>query len=222
VSALALITIGQAPRVDVTPDIAPALSGVDVAEYGALDELSPEQIAALAPVGDEPVLVSRLRGGGSATMSERRVLPLVQDAVDRAVAAGAGAVLVMCTGDLPGLHAPVPLYLAERLARGAADALAGDDRLAVLVPKPEQAVPIAERWLRDHGRSVTAASVDPYTAPAGSFALAAAPLAAAGARWIFLDCIGYSEAMAGEIRDATGCRVLTARTMAARLVAAGV
>lgn len=219
---LALITIGQAPRVDVTPDIAPALSGIDYAEYGALDLLRPDEIAALAPDGDEPVLVSRLRGGGSVVMSEHRMLPLVQNAVERAVASDATAILVMCTGDLPGLHAGgqarVPIYMAERLARAAADALAGDEPLAVLVPKPEQAATVTERWMRDHHRPVTAGVADPYTAVPGSFVAAAEPLITAGARWIFLDCIGYSEAMADEIR-VVGARVVTARTMAARLVA---
>ena len=214
---LALLTVGQAPRVDVTPDIVPALIGIDYSEYGALDLLSTGDIAALAPHDGEPVLVSRLRDGSSAIMSERRMLPLVQDAVNRAAAGGAGAILIMCTGDLPGLHADVPIYMAERLARGAADALAGDEPLAVLVPKPEQAASVASRWLRDHRRRVEVAVADPYTAAAGSFAEAALPLVAAGARWVFLDCIGYSEAMADEIR-ASGCRVLTARTMATRLV----
>lgn len=217
-SGLALITIGQAPRVDVTPDIAPAMRGIEHAEYGALDLLSPEDIADLRPEPGEPVLVSRLRDGCSATMSERRMLPLVQDVVNRAAHDGADAILVMCTGDLPGLHADVPIYMAERLARGGADALAGDDRLDVLVPKPQQAASVADRWMNDHRREVRTGVADPYTAAAGTFAKSAAPLVTDGARWIFLDCIGYSEAMADEIR-ALGVRVITARTMAARLVA---
>ncbi|HWU27573.1 MAG TPA: AroM family protein [Microbacterium sp.] len=217
-SGLALITIGQAPRVDVTPDIAAALIGIEYAEYGALDLLSAHEIEGLRPQEGESVLVSRLRDGGSAVMSERRALPLVQDAVTRAARDGAEAILVMCTGDLPGLHADVPVYLAERLARGGADALAGDDRLAVLVPKREQSSAVAGHWLHDHGRDVGTGVADPYSAAPGAFAAAAKPLIADGARWIFLDCIGYSEAMADEIR-ALGVRVLTARTMAARLVA---
>ncbi|MGO3832608.1 MAG: AroM family protein [Microbacteriaceae bacterium] len=109
---LALVTIGQAPRDDVTPDIAPLLEGYRVIETGALDELSAAEIAALAPAPGEGVLVSRLRGGGSAVLAEDRLHPLIQAAVDRAVAAGATAVLVICTGDLVGITAPVPLFMA--------------------------------------------------------------------------------------------------------------
>ena len=45
-----LITVGQAPRSDVVPDMAAILGGdVEIVEAGALDGLSREQIAPLAP-----------------------------------------------------------------------------------------------------------------------------------------------------------------------------
>lgn len=220
---LALITIGQAPRVDLTPDIMPLFEGINVIEAGALDEFSPAEIAGLRPRAGEGVLVSRLRSGGHAVLSEERIHPLIQQAVDRAVSLGATAILVVCTGDIPGLSAPVPLYLAEALAHGAVAALIGEAPLTVVVPEPEQAGAIAARWARRLGREVTTIACDPYTEPLARFAELGAGLdagAAGSAGWLFLDCIGYSEAMAAEIRANTGARVLTARTLAARLVTA--
>ena len=47
-----LITVGQSPRSDVVPDMAAILGGdVEILEAGALDGLSREQIAPLAPRG---------------------------------------------------------------------------------------------------------------------------------------------------------------------------
>jgi len=228
-SALGLVTIGQAPRVDVTPDIAPLLTHVALLERGALDEIDAAGIAALAPVEGERVLVSRLRDGGMARLSEPRMLPLVQAAIERVVADGAGAVLLLCTGSLPGLTATVPLYTAEQLGRGAAAALIGDGRLGVVVPEPEQAAPIAERWWADHGLRAVVAVADPYTAADAAFVAAGAQLRAEGVEWIFLDCIGYSERMRALVAgsgpgtaDMAGpgsAKVLLARTLAARLVA---
>lgn len=221
-SVLGLVTIGQAPRVDVTPDIAPLLAGVQLRERGALDELGAPAIAALAPVEGERVLVSRLRDGGMATLSEERVLPLVQAAIHRVVGDGAGAVLLLCTGHLPGLAARVPLYTAEQLGRGAAAALIGEGRVGVVVPEPEQAAPIAERWRDDHGLEAVVAVADPYTAPDEAFAEAGVQLRAQGVEWIFLDCIGYSERMRTLVAGSGSARVLLARTLAARLVAEAV
>lgn len=218
---LALVTIGQAPRDDVTPDIAPLLEGYQVIEAGALDELSAAEIAALAPTPGEGVLVSRLRGGGSAVLAEERLHPLIQAAVDRAVAAGATAVLVICTGDLVGIAAPVPLFMAESLAHGAVAALVGAAPLVVVAPEPEQVAGIEARWVSRLGRPVTVVDCDPYTASLERFAEVARGLDADPSAWVFLDCIGYSEAMAQAMRDEhPGAPVLTARSLAARLVTA--
>lgn len=219
---LGCVTIGQAPRVDVVPDIEPLLPGVTIVERGALDDGDAAAIAALAPEPGAPALVSRLRDGGSAVLDEARMLPLVQRAVDRVVAAGAGAVLVLCTGHLPSLRSTVPVYTAERLAHGGAIALVGDDRLGVLAPTPRQVEDIAARWRDDLGRDVDVVAADPYAFVEEEFAAAGRELAARGCEWIFMDCIGYSEHMAEVVRRASGARTLTARGLAARLAAAAV
>lgn len=48
---LGCVTIGQAPRVDVVPDLVPVLPGTEIIERGALDELDAAEIAALTPQG---------------------------------------------------------------------------------------------------------------------------------------------------------------------------
>lgn len=219
-STLALITIGQAPRVDIWPDIAPLLDAHTVIEHGALDELSAEEIARLAPNGNEERVVSRLRDGSSATMSEHALAPLVQSAIDRSVAGGAQAVLIMCTGNVPSVTAPVPLYTAEKLARAGMAGLADARRLGVVVPEPEQRQVIQQRWAAAFGIDASIAAANPYAGEAEALAAAAQQLAADGAEIVFLDCVGYTQAMADEVSRIAGVPVLTARSLAVRLLAA--
>ena len=65
-AAIGLVTIGQSPRSDVVPDMATILGpGVEIREAGALDGLARSEIDALAPTGDDEILVTRLRDGSS-------------------------------------------------------------------------------------------------------------------------------------------------------------
>ena len=53
------VTIGQAPRVDITPDLKTIIGdGIEIVEAGALDGLTKEQIAAMAPHEGDYVLVT--------------------------------------------------------------------------------------------------------------------------------------------------------------------
>ena len=78
------ITVGQAPRVDVTADILPLLGGCHLLERGGLDGLTRQQIAAFAPEQGDYVLVSRLTDGSSVTFAEKYVLPRLQQEIGRA------------------------------------------------------------------------------------------------------------------------------------------
>lgn len=60
------ITIGQAPRTDVTADILHIFDdSLELVQAGGLDGLTKEQIAEFAPGKDDYVLVSRLTDGSS-------------------------------------------------------------------------------------------------------------------------------------------------------------
>ena len=74
-----LITVGQAPRSDVVPDMAAILGGdVEIVEAGALDGLSREQIAPLAPEGDDEILVTRLADGSSVFVGKSKMIPRIE------------------------------------------------------------------------------------------------------------------------------------------------
>lgn len=214
---LGLVTIGQSPRVDIRADIDVLLGPAEVVERGALDTVSGEQLTALAPGPGSEVLVSRLRDGSSVALDEALLLPLVQEAVEHVVARGAGAVLLLCTGHLPGLTASVPLFTAETLAHGAVSALIGDARLGVVLPDAAQCAPTALRWRSRLGREVLTSCADPYRDSPGVLENAVRVLAEEGAEWLFLDCMGYTEDMRRRAARSSGLPTLVARSAAARL-----
>ena len=73
---LGLITIGQSPRTDVTPDLAPIFGpDIQLCQAGALDGMTAQEIAAFAPEEGDYVLISRLRDGSSAVFAEKHILP---------------------------------------------------------------------------------------------------------------------------------------------------
>lgn len=146
---LGAVTIGQAPRTDVTADIAPLLGpNVRVIEAGALDGAS--DVSPLAPQGGESALASRLADGTGVIVSEAKIMPLVQQAVDRVVAQGAFAVVLLCTATLrnpptsavPLIHPDVAL--AEAVVRMVRDEACGDG-IAVMVPDESQIGDIGNR-----------------------------------------------------------------------------
>src|SRR5438034_10613382 len=94
-----LVTIGQAPRVDVVPEMAELMRpGIEILERGALDGLSRPEIERLAPEGDNEILVTRLSDGHSVFVGKEKITPLVQRRIDELEADGATMSVVLCTG----------------------------------------------------------------------------------------------------------------------------
>jgi len=210
---LGLVTIGQAPRVDLLGDVWPLLRDYDVVERGALDDLDADGLAAIAPPEGEHALVSRLRDATFTRIDPGRILPLVDAAVDRCVADGAGVVLILCTGRLALRPASIPVLHAEEVAHEAVAADLGSACLGVLCPLPEQVADMSARWRERLGRPALVAAVNPYASSVADIRAAADELAAAGADRLFLDCIGYSEAQR-EAAAGSGIPASTARSLA--------
>lgn len=214
---LGLVTIGQAPRVDLLPDILPILGGVPHVEHGALDDLTSGDLDRVAPAQGESPLASRMRDGSMATIGPSALLPLLARAVSRCVDDGAAAALILCTGHLGEVDAPIPVLHAEPLAQSGVHAIIGADPLGVINPLPGQVEEATGRWSAELGRAVPGRAANPYTQGASEVAAAARSLADTGVRWIFLDCIGYTEEMRRAAASAAGVPVLLARSIAVRL-----
>lgn len=213
-SQVGVITIGQAPRDDMTRAFAPHFDGTGVAvvQRGALDGFTADEIATrFAPREGSATYVSKLLTGESVEIAKTAILGRMQAHVDE-LAATCDAIVIVCTGDFPMLASDTPLYFPDRLlvdavrernrsaattAAVAADADADADgapaTLGLIVPLPGQEAVMAEKW-QPLGVPLAFASASPYLD--SDIEGAALTLAAEGARTIVLDCIGYTRAHA--------------------------
>ena len=73
------ITVGQTPRTDLIPEIAPILGdSIEIIQMGGLDGLTKEEIQAMTPAPGDHVLVSRLKDGSSVSFGESHILPWLE------------------------------------------------------------------------------------------------------------------------------------------------
>jgi len=213
-----LITIGQAPRVDMVPEMETWLGPVRTIERGALDEMTPDGIAALRPTPDDYALITRLSDGSSATIAERHILPRIQSAITDLEAAGVEAVVLLCTGEFPPFDHERPLLTAERLIVEGVRAIAAGSRVGVVCPLPEQERLTRDKWsaLSD---DIQVASGSPYDEGTEDLLRAARSMKEASVEYVVLDCMGYTQEMKDLVRQETGVPVLLARSVVARLAA---
>jgi protein AroM len=210
---LGIVTMGQAPRDDVVPELRATLGDqVMVVEAGALDEATADEIASLAPRPGEPALASRLRDGRGVALAKDRLLPRVADAVRR-VAAVSDAVLILCSGHFPRFEVPVPVYYPDRILRGIVDALLdAGSTLGLISPLPSQAEQASVKWQRP----VLAAAASPY-GPDALWREAARRLRQADL--IVLDCMGCNRHHRELVAAETGQPVLLPSAAVARVLA---
>ena len=212
---VAFVTIGQSPRDDLVPELLERIGpGIEPVEVGALDDLTPEAIAGLAPRQGDHTLVSRLRDGREVTIgkawTQRRLAGIMDDLDGR----GFDLIVLLCTGHFEGLRSRTLMVEAQRVVDHTVDALSEDGRtVGVMVPLATQ---MDEFHVQSHGRtSVVMAHASPYSD--GRFEDAARELAKVDL--IVMHCIGYSDAMRRRVAAVSGRPVLLARRLVANAVA---
>lgn len=220
-AALGLVTIGQSPRGDLGDEFESLLpSGVDLVQSGALDPVSPRDLAELAPMSDASCLTTMLRDGRDVQVDRDLLVPLLEGAIAKVEAAPCDVVLLLCTGSFPRLSHHVPLLDAEFLLHMGVAALASTvSKVGIVAPLPEQCDEVATQWRRVLNAEVLVESADPYSADASLIVRAASKmLAERGAELVVLDCMGYGESTRGAAAQA-GVPVVLARSVVGRLTA---
>ena len=215
-----LITVGQSPRTDVVPDMAAILGAdIDIIEAGALDGLSRDEIARLAPQGDDEILVTRLADGSSVFVGKKPVIPRVEARIAALEDRGVALNVLLCTGAFPRLAARRPLLEPQPLLLGLLRAMTFPGRLGVLTPSDRHVPQTGDRW--------RAAGFDPVVAPLSPYQeddpaavrRAADALRAGGAGLVVMDCIGFRRKTRDEIAHLTGAPTLVANLLVARVAA---
>ena len=209
---LLVLTIGQAPRDDLVAELSDVLGDRPIEVQGALDGLTLDEIASLAPVVDADALHTRLPGDVDVVVSKKAVTDRLGSLVERA---GNRLTVVACTGRFQGLPERPNVLFPSVVLDGLIDAtLPSGYRLGVLVPIPEQIELFTELRGRPD-RPATVVSAKPGTDPTS----AAEQLRAAGVDLVVLDCFGYDRDLLTTVRKVTGRPVLSAVRATAALAA---
>jgi len=219
---LGVLTIGQAPRADrLGPEVSLVLGDVArIVERGALDDLSVAAIRALAPAPDREPLVSLLRDGTSVRLEMDAIVPLLQQRIAQLESEdGVVATLLVCGGDFPTLRHRRPLIQPHNALHGVVTGIVGGQKLASMVPIPDQVEPIERGWRRFRGGELNMVVANPYATDSVEQVRGAAEAARnQGADFLYLECFGYTLAMREVARVAFGGPVLLARSLAGRML----
>ncbi|MBO9329224.1 AroM family protein [Achromobacter sp. HZ01] len=217
---VAFFTIGQSPRSDVVPEIAPLLGAhVQVDEFGALDGLDAAALAALAPKPGAYRFATRMRDGSQIELDAAAAEARLAQVMSQADAAGYDVLVPLCTGTA---IAPMRTLVVEpqQVVDHLVAALAQHCRKVGLV------VPLAAQVDAFHMAvplpcDVQVAHASPYEADAQqaarNFEQAGRELASCDL--IVMHCMGYAERMRAAVAQASGRPVLLSNRLVAQTLA---
>jgi len=210
---VAFVTVGQAPRSDIVPEMLGWLPpDLGHAEFGVLDGLDRQGVAALAPDAGEPSLCTRLADGSEVVTGKYQTADRLNDLIARLDTQGFAAIVLLCSGRFEGLSARTLLVEAQPVVDATVDALSAGRHLGVVLPLERQ---IAESHVAQTlGRRVTHTHYSPYVGETPVRAAASI----AGCDLIVMHCMGYDVAMRAEMVRLTGKPVLLPRRIVASAV----
>lgn len=219
---VAFVSIGQSPREDIVSDFDKLWGNTfRILEVGALDDLSPAEIKSLAPVPGESDLITRLRDGQAVYLSHERLLPYMEQALEKACRRGADKAVVLCTGDFSKLATPVPLLMPSQvLAHSVASVVKPGDKLTIVVPTQGQADEAAARW-SERGFEVAKVIVEsPFDDHRALFAVLKSDRTVQTTQGLIADCFGFGIAFMDSVAEFYDKPIFVARKLIAHLLLA--
>lgn len=217
---IGLITIGQAPRMDVAPIVEKYLYGqAELIQVGVLDGMLKEEIEKdLFPEPDDYVLTSRLVSGDSVVMSRKKVQPILQKKIEWLEKEGIKEILLLCTGVFPGLkittaHLIEPDHILPPTIRAMLDGRT----LGVMIPLSTQKGNIQEKY-SPYKLNPVYAVASPYSSDEEVFKEAARRLKEKNADLILMDCMGYTEELKVIVQEESGLPVVLSNALIAKLI----
>jgi protein AroM len=218
---LGTITIGQAPRPDITPILDAAIGAeVERLHTGLLDGLDRAAIAArFAPMPGRPELITRLLDGSVVTIDRDAAQEAARNKLNELEDRGCTTILLLCTGQFAHLTCRRAWLLEpDRIVPPAVAALAGERRLGIVVPLVSQVASEAGKWA-GLARPPLYAVASPYASDDTTLALAAHGLREQGADLLVLDCMGFVEHHRHTAAAAARCPVVLSNALIAKLTA---
>lgn len=211
---IGVLTIGQSPRVDVTPSVQGILGDdVLIQEAGGLDRFTDDEVEQVAPIPGDTTYVSRMRNGKQVKISKSKLMPLLQEELAQ-LEREVSVVIMLCTGDFPDLKSTKPILYPDKILNSTVQAVMSRGKLGIIIPLAEQKDSLGKKWKHFE---VIAEAATPYEE--SDVIGAAKRLKEQGAAMIVLDCIGYNEQHKEEAIKGSGLPVILPRTLVARIAA---
>jgi protein AroM len=209
-SRIAFVTIGQAPRPDIVPEIIGMLdSSAAFDQFGALDGLTREDVDRHPPRPRERSLYTRLSDGSHVVTHADLIEDRLQGLMRRLDRRGFRLIVLISTGVFRPIATATPLVHGQRAVDAWIAALVmGNCRIGVIYPLAQQ----LETSPR-HGLLIQNARFAAATGEAGALEDAASRLKETD--FVLMHSVGYTEAMARRIALASGKPVVTARRIIA-------
>src|SRR5699024_590602 len=212
---IGLLTIGQSPRVDITPTFKRILGdSVEILERGALDSLEEADLVKVQPTKDEHTYVSRLRNGGSTKISKEKLLPLLQEELNQ-LEKEVDLTVMLCTGNFPTIESEKTVLYPDNILVHNINAVLKNAKLGLIIPLERQRKDLLKKWERIEAPTITEVA-SPYEDV--DMAQPAEKLKQQGATMIVLDCMGYSEEHKMQVREASDLPTLLSRSLTASVV----
>jgi len=218
-SKLGTLTIGQAPRADITPILDGVLdTRLPRRHAGVLDGLSRAEIErGLAAEAGKPVLITKLLDGSAVVIDRARTEAAAQAKLAMLEAEDCTTILMLCTGHFESLRTETArLIEPDRILPPTVAALVQGGQLGIIVPLVEQIASEAGKWA-PLGRAPLYAAASPYGGDEASVTEAARDLAGRGAEILLMDCMGFVERHRHKAAEA-GLPVILSNSLIAKLV----
>ena len=218
-SKLGTLTIGQAPRADITPILDDVLDArLSRRHAGVLDGLSRAEIErGFATEAGKPMLITKLLDGSAVVIDRARTEAAAQAKLAMLEAEGCSTILMLCTGHFASLSTRTArLVEPDRILPPTVAALLQGAQLGIIVPLAEQIASEAGKWA-PLARAPLHAAASPYGGEGASVADAARDLARRGAQVLLMDCMGFVERHRREAQ-AAGLPVILSNSLIAKLV----
>jgi len=194
IQKIALVTIGQSPRHDISAAIEDTLSGrAEIIHAGLLDGLDGGEIERrfkLEP-GHSP-LITRLANGETCQLDPHAVEAGLQEKIDQLEQEGAGIIVILCTGRFHALRTRNAFLVEpDAVIPALLTTLAHGKTFGIIVPLRNQIDECAAKW-QPSGTRMLFETASPY-ADLEHLLQAAKRLCTQRVDIIVLDCMGYTQ-----------------------------
>lgn len=217
IKRLAALTIGQSPRIDLTPEIRSYLgSGFEIIEAGALDDYNYQEIMGqFSPQNEDDILVTRLRDGSEVIIGEKHISDLLNQKIKELEKENLELILLLCTGGFTDLESSSILIEPQKVLYSLLLKL-GLKNFAVIIPNEMQKKQIKRFW-NNLKMDPIIKSASPYK-DNNDLILAAEEIKNEDIDLIYLDCMGYSKEMKKIVAEICNEKVILPREMISLII----